>query len=427
MIGKIATSWAGLRAEGSATVYPERVAAFFDQRTAGRPILPVGNRRSYSDVSLCSHGTSISLGRLDRRVGADWTTGVVRVEAGMTLQDLATWSVANGWFPAVVPGTGRVTVGGACAGDIHGKNHVRQGTFGAHVRSLVLHRTDQDRPAMLTPEARLFAPTIGGLGLTGLISEVELQLQAVPSPWLQVQRFRFDGLEEYLALEASSSSWEHRVAWLDLANAGRPVGEFSRANWLDVNLPEPKPIRLGIPWTPPLSAITRSTSLVASTLLRPATKYRETVEHYAQFLHPLDRVSGWNRLWGPGGFRQWQCVVPLEHVWALEKIVAAIQAARLASPLSVLKRFGDAPSPGLLSFPRPGLSLAVDFPNTEASVDRLFPLLDQIVADVGGSLYPAKDARIPPALFWAAFPNLSEFKASRDPGIQSDFSRRYDL
>ncbi|OYW90228.1 MAG: hypothetical protein B7Z23_10350, partial [Pseudomonadales bacterium 32-61-5] len=165
MIGKIATSWAGLRAEGSATVYPERVAAFFDQRTAGRPILPVGNRRSYSDVSLCSHGTSISLGRLDRRVGADWTTGVVRVEAGMTLQDLSTWSLTNGWFPAVVPGTGLVTVGGACAGDIHGKNHVLQGTFGSHVRSLVLHRTDKDRPVMLTPDDQLFGPTIGGLGL----------------------------------------------------------------------------------------------------------------------------------------------------------------------------------------------------------------------------------------------------------------------
>jgi len=396
--------------------------------------LAQGNARSYGDVCLNPGGRLWRTTGLDRFIGFDAASGRLRCEAGVLLRDIQRMSLAHGWLLPVTPGTQMITVGGAIANDVHGKNHHLLGSFGDHVLGLRLVRTDGSlidcEPAV---RRGWFAATVGGMGLTGVIVEAELQLRRVRGPWLITDTVPFRSLDEFFDLaDGSEAGWAHTVAWIDcLSTSGR--GLFFRAN--PANIPDlalsadrmSKRISKRIPFMPPVS-------LVNGLSLRPLNEawFRlkrrnrgRALAHFEQYSYPLDGLQDWNRMYGPRGFYQYQSVVPrADGQGSVAAMLEAIRAAKQGSFLAVLKTFGTRAGAGMLSFPRPGVTLALDFPNRGAATVRLFERLDAIVREAGGRLYAAKDARMPRGLFEAGYPRLAEFLPYRDPGISSAMSRR---
>jgi FAD/FMN-containing dehydrogenase len=400
---------------------------------AGERVLPFGNGRSYGDSCLTG-GTLLDTARLDRVLAFDATTGVVRCEAGVLLSDLTTRTLPAGWFVAVTPGTQFVTIGGAIANDVHGKNHHMRGTFGCHVRRFELLRSDGSRrecsPAV---DAELFAATIGGLGLTGLITWAELQLIPVSSGHIDQTVTPFGNLAGFIGLaRAADNSHEYSVAWIDSLAAGRDLGRglFIRGNHAGSDgaiTAAAGHARLSVPFVPPVPLIGRATMKAFNALYRRQTLGRETSARvgYQPFFYPLDRIGAWNRLYGPRGLLQHQSVVPLDGgVDVVADLLARSQRANLGSFLTVLKVFGDRPSPGLMSFPKPGLTLTLDFANSGPAVFALLDDLDRVVVAAGGRINPYKDARMSAATFAASFPQVCAFKPHIDPAFQSMFWSR---
>jgi FAD/FMN-containing dehydrogenase len=396
--------------------------------------LAYGLGRSYGDSCLLGGGTMIETRGLDRLISFDSDTGLLVAEAGLSLDALLRFSVPRGWFLPVTPGTRYVTLGGAIANDIHGKNHHRAGTFGRHVKRLTLHRSD-GRVLELSPEENpsLFAATIGGLGLTGLISVVALQLVPIQTAFIDAELIPFTSLPEFMALSAESEAgYEHTVSWIDCAagkqHAGR--GIFIRGNHSPGESKERVPHqtpKLSVPVDFPEFCLNRHTVGAFNTLYyRRLGGSRKCVrQHYSPFFHPLDAVNGWSRIYGKRGFYQYQCVVPFDGgLEAMTEMLRRIAASGQASFLAVLKTFGDLPSPGLLSFPRPGITLALDFANRGESTLTLFRELDAIVRAAHGAWYPAKDARMSPEDFRASYPALDRFLPYVDPAFTSDFWKR---
>ena len=279
-----------------------------------------------------------------------------------------------------------------------------------------------------TENADWFAATVGGIGLTGVIVQAELQLRRVPGPWLESQTIPYTSLDEFFALSAASENdWEYSVSWIDCLSAqGR--GLFMRGNHADVRpRPLPRPHTRTMPLQPPVS-------LVNALTLRPFNwayfnlnkgKSDSSIVHYEPFFYPLDNLHAWNLMYGPKGFYQYQSVVPMENGRdAVQAMLQAISNAGEGSFLAVLKTFGNRQAPGMLSFPMPGVTLALDFPNHGERTLRLFERLDAIVREARGRLYLAKDARMPRDMFLAGYPRLREFLPYRDPGIRSALSRR---
>jgi FAD/FMN-containing dehydrogenase len=279
--------------------------------------------------------------------------------------------------------------------------------------------------------ADLFRATIGGLGLTGLILWAEIRLKRVPGAAIALERVRFSCLNEFLELAASDQQYEYTVAWVDCLTRGRRLGRglYLRGDHVPGSgLPDRAGPRFRVPLDPPSGLINRATMKLFNSCYYRAqvqTTLRKTVA-YQPFFFPLDAVGEWNRLYGPNGFFQYQCVVPDDST-TIALLLSRIADSGETPSLAVLKRFGNLTSPGLLSFPRPGLTLAVDFvnrgPETTAFLDRL----DDLVREAGGAVYPAKDARMSRALFEQGYPRLGEFRRFRDPLCQSDFARRMML
>jgi len=393
--------------------------------------LPYGNGRSYGDSNLNPGGGLLLARTLHAIHRFDLDTGEIECDAGVLLSDILELVVPHGWFLAVVPGTCYVTVGGAIANDVHGKNHHVAGSFGHHVRSFELLRSDGSKllcSADLNPE--WFAATVGGLGLTGLITRATLQLRRIGSPWMDAETIRFRSLDEFFSIsEASAQDWEYTVSWIDCASAGSGLGRglFSRANHLAAgSRPVPAPTLRRMPLTPPVSLVNGLTLKAFNFLYyhRQRGDRLRAEQHYRPFFFPLDALLEWNRMYGPRGFYQYQCVVPDPAQDAVRQMLDAIAASGLGSFLAVLKQFGTIPSKGLLSFPRPGTTLALDFPNRGERLHTLFARLDRIVLDAGGSLYPAKDGRMDAAVFRAGYPQWREFSTFVDPRFSSGFWRR---
>lgn len=397
--------------------------------SAGLSLLPHGMGRSYGDSCLNDGGRLLLTRGLDRFIAFDSANGRLRCEAGVTLAEIIAFALPRGWFLAVTPGTKFVTVGGAIANDVHGKNHHRAGSFGNHVRAFELLRSDGSRRLCSASEnADWFAATIGGLGLTGLITWAEIQLRAVSSPELEVETLRFGHVREFFELSrASETSHEYTVAWIDCLAKGARLGRglFLRANHAvdgELRSERLQPPRLSLPFTPPFSQINRLSLGAFNALYYRLGWPGQRQQHYGSYFYPLDGIGHWNRLYGPRGFFQYQCVVRDEA--AIIELLEAIAASGRGSFLVVLKAFGDVRSPGLLSFPRPGYTLALDFPNRGADTARLFEKLDAIVGAAGGAIYPAKDARMPAWMFKAGFPNWQRLEQMRDPAFSSSFWRR---
>lgn len=396
-------------------------------------LLAYGNGRSYGDSCLNSRGAVADMRTMNRILDFDPVTGVIEAEAGALLCDIIAHAAPHGFFPAVVPGTQFVTIGGAVANDVHGKNHHRRGTFGCHVEALTLLTSD-GRTRRLTPGSRsgLFEATIGGMGLTGLILSVALRLMRVPSLDIEEEITPFRHLGEYFDLaEAADAVNEHAVAWIDQLATGRRQGRglLITGNHAEYGSRTASTAggRLGVPFQLPVSILNRPFLRLFNEAYH-WTKGRARGRHvsgYQNFFFPLDGVADWNRLYGPRGLYQHQSVVPENEARrAVPALLAAARQAGHGSFLTVLKRFGHVASPGLLSFPRPGYTLTLDFPNRGAATLALMERLDRIAIDAGGAVNPYKDARMGPDVFAASIPNWRRLEAQRDPAFMSDFWRR---
>jgi FAD/FMN-containing dehydrogenase len=404
-----------------------------DPLPAGGCLLPRGSGRSYGDSCLNAGGTLVDTAPLDHVIAFDRATGILRCEAGMTLARILELVVPAGWFLPVTPGTRFVTLGGAIANDVHGKNHHAAGTFGCHVRRFELLRSDGAR-LECAPDSHveLFAATIGGLGLTGLVTWAEIALRPIRSARLDAETVPFSGVDEFLDLSRESNErFEHTVAWVDATARGNRLGRglFMRANHVE----EPQsPLaanahraRYGIPFDFPAAALSRPLVAAFNTLHFHAARRGRARVHFDPFFYPLDGVRDWNRVYGRRGFVQHQSVVPAAQARdAVNAMLEAIASSGEASFLSVLKVFGARASPGLLSFPRPGATLALDFPMRGAGTLALLDRLDAIVMQGGGAIYPAKDARMSPQTFARSFPRLAQFERQVDPAFSSSFWRR---
>jgi FAD/FMN-containing dehydrogenase len=392
--------------------------------------LAQGNARSYGDVCLNPGGRLWRMTGLDRFIAFDPASGRLCCEAGVLLRDIQRMSLAHGWLLPVTPGTQMITVGGAIANDVHGKNHHAVGTFGDHVLGLRLARTDGsviDCGPQHAPQ--WFAATVGGMGLTGVIVEAELQLRRVAGPWLVTDTVPYRNLDEFFHLaDSSEAGWEQTVSWIDcLSGVGR--GLFFRANLADI--PD-RATRFGrkpkrVPFVPPVSLVNGLSLRAFNEAYFQANRLKAgyAVAHFEQYTYPLDNLHDWNRMYGPRGFYQYQSVVPRDSGReSIQAMLTAIKEAGQGSFLAVLKTFGTRDNVGMLSFPRPGVTLALDFPNRGAVTTALFERLDAIVRAAGGRIYAAKDARMPRDLFESGYPRLAEFLQYRDPGISSSMSRR---
>jgi FAD/FMN-containing dehydrogenase len=396
-------------------------------------VLPFGNGRSYGDSCLNVGGALLQTRALDRFIRFDRDSGVLACEAGVLLADILRLVVPAGWFIPVVPGTCYVTVGGAIANDVHGKNHHTAGTFGGHVRRLELLRSNGDRLSCSpTENQEWFAATVGGLGLTGVVTWAELQLRRIAGPRMDVESIRFANLDEFFSLCAESElSSEYTVAWIDCLSHGKQLGRgiLQRANHAAAESQE-RPVavrKLAVPFPLPVSLVNGASLRIFNTLHyhRQRAKLTRASNDFQAFFFPLDAILHWNRLYGPAGFYQYQCVIPTPVGRdATAELLETIARSGLGSFLAVLKRFGSVGSPGMLSFPREGVTLALDFPNKGPAVERLFETLDSIVSAAGGSLYPAKDARMPGSLFRSGYPRWRKFAQYIDPACSSSFWRR---
>lgn len=398
---------------------------------AGHGLLATGLRRSYGDSGLNIGGGMIDMSRLDRLIDFDPASGIVTAEAGMSLAELNRWSLARGWFVPVTPGTKWVTFGGCVANDVHGKNHHTAGTFGRWVRRLGLLRSDGTHQS-LGPEDNtgLFAATVGGLGLTGIVTHVTLQLRRVPGTAIATETIPFGGIDDFFALVQKGSPHEYSVAWIDCLASGRALGRGLLTLADHSNPATPKPERRPGPTLPfdlPDFVLNRLSVSAFNRLYLTAGRMRagEAVVPMESYFYPLDRIGAWNRMYGARGMFQYQSVVPPGTARAATtEMLRQISRAGEGSFLVVLKTFGSLPSPGMLSFPMEGTTLALDFPNRGETTHALLDRLDAIILEAGGRLYPAKDGRLPRKMFESGYPLLEQFGQHTDPGISSSFWRR---
>lgn len=402
--------------------------------TGGKTLLPYGLGRSYGDSCLNDGGTLVETSGMNRFIKFDVAAGIIRCEAGVSLDEVLKLVVPKGWFLPTTPGTKFITVGGAIANDIHGKNHHVAGTFGCHVTAFELLRSDGTRH-LCTPESNtdLFKATIGGLGLTGLITWAEFKLKKVSNAWIEMESVKFEGIEEFLELSKSSDKdWEYTVSWIDCVAQGKGMGRgiFMRGNHSPASVLSRKlhdDPKITAPFDCP-NLMLNSLSIKAFNTIyygkQRAKKVKARV-HYDPFFYPLDAVNEWNRIYGKRGFFQYQFVIPFEGgLEAMNEILRMITGSKQGSFLAVIKTFGAKESPGMMSFPKPGITLALDFPNRGASTLKLFNELDGVVDRAGGILYPAKDARMSPTFFQKGYPQWEAFSEFVDPQFSSSFWRR---
>jgi FAD/FMN-containing dehydrogenase len=410
------------------------LAAFQTKQAVKKSYLPFGNGRSYGDSCLIRSGSHVDMRTMNRVLALDLETGILVAEPGVILGDLINQLSGTDWFPAVVPGTQFVTLGGALANDIHGKNHHGRGTFGNHVLSFKLARSDGSVTlCSRSQNTALFAATIGGLGLTGIITELTMQLAKVSAHSIRQRTIPFSSLDGYFDLiETEGENHEYAVAWIDQLATGKAFGRglMLLGNHAENELPAKKGLKLAVPFQPPINVLNGLSLKLFNAAYHWAgqRKAGAKIVSAQSFFFPLDAVKNWNRLYGPRGLYQHQSVIPLDA--AREIIPAMLRAthdANEASFLTVLKKFSDITSPGLLSFPRSGHTLTLDFPNRGLRTLALLDRLDDLVLKAGGAVNPYKDARMSAGMFKASFTNWQALEAYRDPAIVSDFWTRTAL
>jgi len=428
------TGWGRLPEPGS-----EQIDEDLETLTRGA-VLTRGLGRSYGDSSLPANAADkIANSRLANRIlSFDANSGVLRAEAGLTLVDLVSLMMPRGWFPPVVPGTKFVTLGGMVASDVHGKNHHREGCFGAHVRALRIRLAD-DRLVECSPQSDpdLFYGSIGGMGLLGHILEVECVMRRIPSRWIWMERERVPDIGAFLdSISQAAPQWPMTMGWIDCLKRGKSMGRgvLMAGRWATAEespASQPgSPLRIAVPVELPNWALNHVTARVFNAAfywshLRPRASGAMAPD---RFFFPLDAILEWNRAYGARGFTQYQCVVPRAAGPAgVREFMERLTTLGEASPLCVIKDCGPEGA-GLLSFPMEGTSIAVDMP-VSANLQRVVDGLNEFIISVGGRIYLTKDRFTRPEHFRAMEPRLPRFlevRAKWDPArrLRSAQSRR---
>ncbi len=427
---------------------PNHEVAAAVKEAGPRGALVRGLGRSYGDAAQNAGGLVLRLLGSAHQAVLDPAAGTVTVPAGVNLDDLLRVIVPRGWFVPVTPGTRFVTIGGAVASDIHGKNHHVEGSFGNHVTSLTLLLADGSQ-VVVGPDQRpdLFWATVGGMGLTGVILDATIRLLPIETSRMSVDTTRIPDLEAlFTAMSEGDDDYRYSVAWIDLVAKGSSLGRsvLTRGDHATTAQLGPKesvqPFAYGPhqlisvpPLVPPMGVLNHATVAAFNEVwFRKAPRHREgELQGIGAFFHPLDLVGSWNRLYGAKGMVQYQFVVPFGAEDAMRTVIERLSASGAASFLAVLKRFG-AGNQAPLSFPAPGWTLALDVPGASHGLGDLLHGLDRVVLDAGGRHYFAKDAHTTAAAIRRGYPRLDEWKAVRDAvdphGVwQSDLSRRLGL
>jgi decaprenylphospho-beta-D-ribofuranose 2-oxidase len=410
-----------------------------DSKRDDRGYLAVGMRRSYGDSSLNSGGTVIQLQNTSAIV-IDSSVGVAECDAGVTIGELERVSLERGFFPVVVPGTQFVSMGGAIASDIHGKSHHLDGAFSKNVSSLSI-RLASGESVVLDPKDARFAATVGGMGLTGVVTSVTTKLRKVETSYVVTENKRVADLDYMLsALIEMDKKFPYTVAWIDLSGDFRGRGIVSGGRHaLKSDLPNRilnRPIvhlnrpALKVPDLFP-NGLINSSSVRAFNALWFQKPTGGGFENVNTFMHPLDGIGHWNRLYGRDGFVQYQFVIPFDQSWFIKYVLQEMKSLGLASFLSVLKSFGDESS-GLLSFPKPGWSLAIDIPTYVEGLSKCLDRLDDKLVEAGGRIYLTKDSRMRSEHVGVMYPDLDKWRQIReqmdpDHKWQSDQARRLRL
>ena len=406
--------------------------AFEMDQLPAHPATFFAQGRSYGDVALNDGGTLIKTGNLNRLISADWEKGIVRAESGLTLDALLRVCVPKGWFLPVTPGTKFVSLGGAVANDVHGKNHHISGSFGAHVKRLGLSRSDGEA-FILSPRKNkdLFKLTISGLGLTGFIEWVELQLIPIKSASMTVENIPFNSLDEFFAHSDDSKNWPYTVAWVDCLASGQELGRgiFSRGRHSEVPgalAAHDASTKLTWPADAPNWFLNKVSISTFNRLYRarPGARFQGE-QHYDPFFYPLDGIKNWNKMYGKQGFFQHQSIIPKDEAHnGVRALLEVIERSGQGSFLAVMKNHGRETSPGLNSFCLEGTSLALDFANHGAKTLSLLSELEAISLKHGGRLYPAKDGTMSAAGYQQGYPNWRALEDARDPILDSAFWQR---
>jgi decaprenylphospho-beta-D-ribofuranose 2-oxidase len=449
---ELRSGWGGTPTSASRVARPadrdELVKAHLD--AGHRGVIPRGLGRAYGDAAMNAGGLVVDATEVSGVLDLDPHTGLLRVLAGTSLDDVLRVCVPQGWFLPVTPGTRFVTIGGAIASDIHGKDHHVAGTFGAHVRSIGMALAD-GTSATFTPDTTPdeFWATCGGMGLTGTIVEATVALRPIETNRIATDIDRADDLDALLALLAEGEGrYRYSVAWIDLLARGRHLGrsvltqgDFASRDHYERELPD-TPTRDLLSFSPPHqipappapSGLLNRWSIRAFNELwfrRYPKRRRGELQSIPTFFYPLDLLHAWPRLYGPRGFLQWQCLVPFGREDLLRTVIESIADQHSASFLAVLKRLGHANS-SPLSFPAPGWTLALDMPAGDLALGELLRRLDRQVADASGRVYLAKDSCLHPELVPIMYPRLDEWRAVRerldpDRRLVSDLARRLRL
>jgi decaprenylphospho-beta-D-ribofuranose 2-oxidase len=409
--------WGGGPSVAVSLIRPEDLEALrVAIRFASGNAITRGLGRSYGDAAQLRDGIVIETTGL-KHISLDPDAGAVTTEAGATIGELMARLVPAGWMVPVVPGTQHVTVGGAIASDIHGKNHGVAGTFGQHVEQISLLTSD-DELRELGAGDPLFDATLGGMGLTGVICAARIKLRAITSPLVEVDTDRVGSLDEALAA-LKAPGGPYRVAWLDLLSARPARGVVTRAEHIDDSREHRNGgatvrARATVPRGWP-SGVLRPSTVRAFNALRYARSPRAErgrPEGIAHHMFPLDALERWPRLYGPDGFLQYQFVVPFGEERVLEAAIDRLRKARVPCYLAVLKDFGPA-NGAPLSFPIAGWTLTLDVPRSASGLGPLLDAFDRLVVEAGGRVYLSKDARMKPEVLGAMYPRLEEWRTVR--------------